>query len=732
MAQLIQAQCPRCKNVLRMPAEWLDQPMRCKHCGQVFQPRIRSSKAVPPPAPPAPLRALTRPGSPAAAVPVASPAGHPPGSPFAFNDYSAPPRYRRRQKGGWWKGALLGFLVLGIAIAAGIFAGPPLLEHLGKQGPSEPGKPVAYVPPADTTRREQTEKKSLPPSTEKVRPKSTEKVRPKATEKVRPKATPKAPPKDTRPTIRPNTKKKGPLIVRFPRRALAVSVCEYWLANPLAYGQPRAGNFPGSSTGAVLKALGNFNLRFPNTQLTEVSDQGLDPHSPLKEVLEGTILDFLNTSRPEDRVVFLFAGHATEIDKEAYLVPILGDLKDAKTLIPLKWVYDRFQECKARQKVLILDVCRYDPARGMERPGSEKMGPVLDAALKAPPPGVQVWSSCIAGQNSYEFESGSLFLQALCAALNERLPGFQEPTMPLPLDVLVPRVNQYLARSLAMQKLEQVSRLSGQEMPGGTPYNPDDPLPPVVAVRPPPMTSDPASTMQVRQIFQEIGSVPSPRIGRPGVHSHISSKALPPFSAKDLAPYQADYRSWDEFANQEGKYPLRAAVVRTVKALQENASKFAMKEDFRGATNAAVKKAVLKEQAAPGKAILALKDALDDLEKAGSKKERKKEKSLRWQANYDYVKARLESRLVYLYQYSYSLGKIRTDSLPPLMNGFSGYRLGSLKKVTVPESEVKGWVKDIDRTWQKIIHDYPHTPWELIARRERLTALGLEWRPSRD
>jgi hypothetical protein len=233
----------------------------------------------------------------------------------------------------------------------------------------------------------------------------------------------------------------------------------------------------------------------------------------------------------------------------------------------------------------------------------------------------------------------------------------------------------------------------------------------------------------VQKILDEIAAVPPPRVGRPGVQDNFNVKVLPPFPAKALEDYAADYRSWKEFEDKEAKFPLRAAVVKAAKALEENASKFRMKEFFGGATTQAVKKAVFKEQTAPGKAILSLKEALDELQQAGKK--RKKEESKRWQANYDYVTARLKARLVYLYQYDYVLAQIRSDSLPPLEDGYSGYRLGSLKKVTVPESEVKAWVKDIDRTWKKVIADYHDTPWELIARREQLTVLGLEWRPSR-
>ena len=84
MAQLVQSACPGCKNVLRIPAEWLHQPIRCKHCGLVMQarqPPVASRVAVTtPPAPtkrtpPPPTR--NTPAKPAAPVArlVTPPAG---------------------------------------------------------------------------------------------------------------------------------------------------------------------------------------------------------------------------------------------------------------------------------------------------------------------------------------------------------------------------------------------------------------------------------------------------------------------------------------------------------------------------------------------------------------------------------------------------------------------------------------------------------------------------------
>src|SRR5262249_17888702 len=125
---------------------------------------------------------------------------------------------------------------------------------------------------------------------------------------------------------------------------------------------------------------------------------------PVKQVLEQSIKQFLATCRPQDRAVILFVGHVIELDGEGYLVPLEGDLTAKGTLVSLTWLFQRLEECKARQKVLIFDTCRFDPGRGLERSGSGPLGAKLDAQLAKPPVGVQVWSPCVTEQYSYEEE----------------------------------------------------------------------------------------------------------------------------------------------------------------------------------------------------------------------------------------------------------------------------------------------------------------------------------------
>ena len=106
---------------------------------------------------------------------------------------------------------------------------------------------------------------------------------------------------------------------------------------------------------------------------------------------------------------------------------------------------------------------------------------------------------------------------------------------------------------------------------------------------------------------------------------------------------------------------------------------------------------------------------------------------MRWQANFDYAQARLLSRLIYLYEYNYTLGQIRADNLPDLAPGQSGWRIGSAPKVAVKEKKVKDvYIKDLKKLWKRIETQYPSTPWALLAQREIRISLGLQWRPKSD
>lgn len=694
MAQaIVQVKCPHCQNPLRVPAEWLTRQLRCKHCQKVFRGKPKASangpalvaqasaKASPPP-----VKSGPAPSPPQ--VPQRPTSGN---QPFDFDDDGpapinpAPAPKTKKGRKNW---------VLGLGVGGGVLlVGIILLGVLGPRlGLFKPQEAKIVKGPDN-----------LPVNPDVPNPEI-----------------PEPPPKKT--PIRPSV--VGP----FPRRALLINVSNYLLANSLSYGSPRDKGYPGSSTSVLADALTRPPMNFIQNQITELADGSNSPHPAgvSKLSIEQAISSFTNSCRDQDRILLLFAGHVQEGEKEAFLVPIEGDLADEKTLIPLQWVYDQLAKCKARQKLLVLDICRYPPARGNARPGGAAMGEVLDKLLETPPPGLQVWSSCVKDQQSIEGEKGSLFLQAVCNTLQERLPGIAEPIDPFPMEALVPKVNQRLKELLGPLKLDQITRLTGQEAMGGPEYNPDEPLPAPLALKPPvPGGGKAAGLAVIKGILDEIYQIPMARPEPP-----LTPSSLPVLAAKDLDPYKSDGAGFKD----PGMNPLRTAIVEAITALKVS-EKIVLDETLPnpGGQSFDVKyKALIKtKQERLGMAIFELEQAWNKLQMAGENLE--KETSKRWQAHYEYTTARMMSRLVFVSEYNFILAQIRSDSLPEIDPKIhTGWRIASRPKIQINESKLKDMVKAIGRTYKKISEEHPGTPWAILARREGMTALGLEWKPKRD
>ncbi|MCS7045638.1 MAG: caspase family protein, partial [Gemmataceae bacterium] len=447
MTQVIQASCPYCHNTLRIPAEWLSQPLRCKFCKQVIQARsAQRAKGEPTsaalgrmqaaPAAPLPTAAVTpvqgtaaAPAhaasvaavAPAVALPVgAAPPLPPPGytaaplatapvpprgsDPFSFDDTSEPAplpttvavRRRQRSKKGLIAAAALFVILTTAVVLFVVFFGDELRDlWQGKQSSrtaesSEKVRPVEATERPAKSKPTENDSETSPPSDKGGVPEKKPSSKEPPSKKL---ATPIGEPKVKKPAERE----------QFPRRALLISINNYWLLNPVHYGSPPSQGYPGSSGATLANRLSNAPMYFPATQVIELSDSAKPPLIPQKAVIEEAIEAFCNTSRAQDRIMIFFAGHAIEIDKEAYLIPYEGVRTDPKTLIPLSWVYDQLAKCKARQKIFVLDAFRNPPARGFELPGTGAMSEDFDLKLQNPPPGVQVWSSCVKDQQSIEF-----------------------------------------------------------------------------------------------------------------------------------------------------------------------------------------------------------------------------------------------------------------------------------------------------------------------------------------
>jgi hypothetical protein len=764
MSAVVQATCPGCNNVLRIPADWLHQAIRCKQCGTVLQARTPAARPVKNPAP-QPKKAPPAQAVPAAvARPAATYRAAPAnGSPFGdLADDDTNPRRRRRRRGTpWWTGPLIALAVMLLAGAAAALnwsriknileVDAPILPapaspEVAITGPKDKGGEAAVEPqkPAVVEAPKQAPKETKRPTPATKPPaRPTPATRPAAKKPTPPEKRPDPPQVVTEPPRPDPTRKPAPLASAFPRRALVISVRDYLYANPVHYGLPvgTMHNLKG-----LLQALGNpdVGMKIPRGQVFHLSDHAATgARYPTKPVIERAISSFLETSRPQDRVLVFFVGHAVEIGDEAYLVPIEGELENAAGLVPLKWVYQQLQACKARQKVLVLDTNRLNSTLGQERPIAGPMGPKLDAVLKSPPPGVQVWSACVEKQHSYETDNPprGVFLDEIESAQRKGLANkIQHPQDPLPLEQFIAAVNRGMASELAPRNLQQVSRLSGKELDAGAAYDPKEaaPKPPdlgPIAV---------ADRGPARAILQEVGVPPI----KGGADDTPEALAMLPFSAEMLKKYEAGGAADTPLrqavrkaraylyavAVSPGQLPadLAPEIDKAREALKNvNLSKV-LTDGYRapagGTAENRLKEMVANDGRQVARVMLNLTEVLDELKEAGDRGRDAEPK--RWQANYDFVLARLQAQIAYLYEYQSMLGQMRKEFPPrdPTLHG--GWRLAAQTSLQ-GDAAGKKLYKNSQKILEKLAKDNPGTPWEVLAKREKLTALGLEWQPTK-
>jgi len=203
------------------------------------------------------------------------------------------------------------------------------------------------------------------------------------------------------------------------------------------------------------------------------------------------------------------------------------------------------------------------------------------------------------------------------------------------------------------------------------------------------------------------------------------AKGLPPARLK-----QAIDRARVILWASSGEKPPADLVKAVEAARQGEASVVLLPFEFRpvplGNVGEMAFKAALREQSRAIAGILRLlEESLEALREAAPDRA---DAPLRWQAHYDYVMARTTMQLAFLYELSTALGQMRME-LPPYDP--------KLHRGWVPASQPRmsgdlagrRLAREARKQLESIIVGYRGTPWELLARRDRVTNLGLEWRP---
>ncbi len=745
MKEVVRAKCPTCQNVLTIPAEWADRTVKCKHCGHHVQARRKAkSEAAPqartgvPSAVPIATQQPTRPAAPvtaspsweplpeytppAAAVPLATMPAAPTAGPGADKStyvsafdtrdkYSGRGNYKGPKSGAWIKYAVFGVLFL--SLIGGAAATYHYRPDLFTRGPAEPTKDTA-VAENKAGKSAGTGGESLTPATG-----------------------------------------------VFPRRMLAISIHNYLYANPLHNGETNfADEAKKTGTDAAVRKWAE-RWRVPNEQIYHLTDSptvaeklaAKQPKKkadkdapvvksaktlPLKMVMEGAVASFAESCREQDRAVFVFCGHAYEKDGKAYLLPLEGDFEELDTLIPLEWFFEKVGACKAQEKLVVFDVCRFHPDRGIERPHEGLMSEGLEKALHTAPDGVSVMTTCSKGEYSYELDYyhsrnlkaeifGGFFLSMIHAA---SIGGILAPEgkLPAPADTLpVERLAAFMAEKLPEVAKDrfgdktQTPKITLKRGETAVAYNPSEAPPTKFAYVMPPPSADPK---MIASILREI-EVPSVKSFRDDAPPTKVSDVIP-FKKETLAMYEVGALKADDTPNDFQKVVVKA--VEEMRTLREAGNGNELPESFVGESSDAAKNQLKRVQEVPAKVEVILREQLEELENVAAMKEKE---TKRWQANYDYILAQVKFRICYANQYNLALANFRGGKVPDLSADQNGYRLTA--ETTLDKNtgkEYKTMFEEAKKSLNELVKAHPQTPWALLAKADRSVAIGLRLTPS--
>lgn len=158
---------------------------------------------------------------------------------------------------------------------------------------------------------------------------------------------------------------------------------------------------------------------FPSDNIVLLTDDQPKDRQPTFGNIHSWLGTWLSRPGPNDLVLVYFAGHGREADDQALLAPLDATLDSLPvTGIPIQYVRDMLDRCKASQKVLILDACHSGAGRDVATMGTS-FREALDAGK-----GLYTIASCDADQISYEWpeKQHGVFTHYIAEALQHGAP----------------------------------------------------------------------------------------------------------------------------------------------------------------------------------------------------------------------------------------------------------------------------------------------------------------------
>lgn len=159
---------------------------------------------------------------------------------------------------------------------------------------------------------------------------------------------------------------------------------------------------------------------FPADHVLVLADDEAAERKPTYANIHSWLASWLAQPDEDDTVLVFFAGHGREMDGKCYLVPGDATLQTIHvTGIPVPYIQELLNRCKARQKVLILDACHSGAG---SRDVSVMAAPMMETLSAGK--GIYTLTSCDVNEVSHEWDEKKqgVFSYYLAEALSGSCP----------------------------------------------------------------------------------------------------------------------------------------------------------------------------------------------------------------------------------------------------------------------------------------------------------------------
>ena len=199
---------------------------------------------------------------------------------------------------------------------------------------------------------------------------------------------------------------------------------------------------------------------FPADHVLVLADDEDAERKPTYANIHSWLASWLAQPDEDDTALVFFAGHGREMDGKCYLVPGDATLQTIHvTGIPVPYVQELLNRCKARQKVLILDACH----SGAGRDVSTMVAPMMETLSAGK--GIYTITSCDVDELSHEWDEKQqgVFSYYFAEALSGSCPpdAHGRVTADAVYDWVYQRVRHWASGSRCSQNPKRVSNASG-------------------------------------------------------------------------------------------------------------------------------------------------------------------------------------------------------------------------------------------------------------------------------